>query len=57
MEPERPNEIPGVRKSSRVKFHTKQYSIPIMTGYEYDVTVAQFGDHRALHPDAHMFFM
>ena len=57
MKPEIPKEIPGVHKSSRVKYHTKQDYIPIMTGYKYAFAVAQLGDHGSLHPDAHMFFM
>ena len=51
MQPKYPNEIPGVRKSSRVNFHTKQYYIPIMTGYKYAVAVPQLEYHGALHPD------
>ena len=57
MKPERPKEIPGVRKSSRVNFHTKQDYILSMTGSEYATDVAQLEYHGALHPDSHMFFI
>ena len=57
MKPELPKEIPGVRKSSRIKFQTKQEYIPSMTGSKYTVAVAHLKDHRALHQDAQMFFM
>ena len=57
MKPERPKEIPGVHKSSIVKFQTKEYYIPSMKGYNYAPTVAQLEDRGALHPDAHMFFI
>ena len=54
MQPERPNEIPGVCKSSRVKFQMKQDYIPSMTGSKYAVYVYQLEDHGALHPDVHI---
>ena len=57
MEPEHPYEIPGVHKSSRVKFQTKQYYLPISTGFKYTVAMYQVEDRGALHTDAHMFFM
>ena len=57
MEPEHPKEIPGVHKSSRVKFQTKQDYIHIITGSKYAVAVDQLEDHRALHLDAQMFFV
>ena len=57
MQPERPNEIPGVCKSSRVKFQMKQYYIRSMTGYKYAVYLYQLEDHGALHPDAHILSM
>ena len=57
MQPERSNEIPGVRKSPIVKFQTKQYYISWMKGSKYSVTVAHLKEHRALHPDVHMFLM
>ena len=57
MKPERPKEIPGVCKSSRVKFETKQYYLPSMKGSKYTISVAQLEDHGSLHLDAHTFFM
>ena len=57
VKPERPKEIPGVSKSSRLKFQMKQDYIIIMTGSEYSVAVAQLKYHGALHPDTRMFFM
>ena len=57
MKPEQPKDIPGVRKSSRVKIQKKQDYIPIMTGSKYGVPVYQLEDNRALHPNAHMLCM
>ena len=57
MQPERPNDTTGVRKSLRVNFQTKQDYIPIMTGSKYGVPVYQLEDNRALHPNAHMLCM
>ena len=57
MKPERPTEIPGVRKSSRVKFQTKQDYIPITTGSKFAVIMVQLEYKIAIHPDAHMFSM
>ena len=57
VKPELPKETSGVRKSSRVKFQTKQDYIPRMTGSKYAVTVAHLEDHGALHPDAHILYM
>ena len=57
MKPECPKEIPGLRKSSRVNFQTKQDYISRMKGSKYAVIVAQLEDHGAIHPYAHMFFM
>ena len=57
MQPELPNELPGVRKYSRVKFQAKQDYIPITTDSKYAVAVSQLEDHGSLHPDAHMLFM
>ena len=57
MQPEHPNEIPGVCKSSRVKFQMKQYCIRSMTGSKYAVDLYQLEDHGALHPDAHILSM
>ena len=55
MQPEHPNKIPGVCKSSRVKFQMKQEHIHSITGSKYDVDVYQLEDHGALHPDAHIY--
>ena len=57
MQPERPNEIPGVYKSSRVKFQMKQDYIPSMTGSKYAVDMYQLEYHGALHPDVHILSM
>ena len=57
MQPERPNEIQRVCKSSRVKFQMKQDCIPSMTVSKYAVDVYQLEDHRALHMDAHILSM
>ena len=57
MKPECPKEIPGVRKSSRLKFQTKQDYISRITGSKYAVSVAQLEDHGALHLDANVFLM
>ena len=57
MQPERLNEIPGVSKSPRVKFQTKQYYTPIMIGSKYTISKAQLEDHRALHTDSHISLM
>ena len=43
MQPERPNKIRGVCKSSRLKFQMKQDYIPIMTGSKYDVDIQNQG--------------
>ena len=57
MKPELPKEIPGLHKSSRVKFQVKQDYMSSMTGSKYAVGVAQLEDHGALRPDAHMLFI
>ena len=57
MQSERPNETPGVCKSSRVKFQMKQDYIPSMTGSKYVVDLYQLEDHGALHPDAQIVSM
>ena len=57
MKPEHPKEIPGVCKSSRVKFQTKQDYIHSITGSKCAVSVAQLEDYGALHPYTHMLFM
>ena len=54
MQPERPNETPGVCKSSRVKFQMKQDYIPRMTGSMYDADLYHLEYHGALHPDVHI---
>ena len=53
---EDPVEIPGVRKSTRVKFQTREPYVPSMTSTKYAVAVTQLVDHGALHPDMHMQF-
>ena len=57
MQPEHPNEIPGVFKSSRVKFQMKQEYITSITGSNYAVDLYQLEDHGSLHPDAHILSM
>ena len=57
MKTEPPKEIPGVRKSSRIKFQMKKDYIPSMTGSKYDVGVTQLEDHGAIHLYSQMFFM
>ena len=57
MQPERPNEISGVCKSSRVKFHMKQDYVPRMIGYKYSVDMYQLEDHKEINPDAHILSM
>ena len=52
-----PEEIPGVRKSNRVRFQTKQDYIPSMSGSsKYAYAVTQLESSGALNPDAHMIF-
>jgi hypothetical protein len=52
-----PEETPGVQRSTRVKFQTKQAYIPTMTGStNYGYAVTQLEMQEALHPDAHRFF-
>ena len=57
MQPERPNEIPGVCKSSRVKFQMKQEYIPSITVSKYAVYVYQLEDHGSLHTDSNILSM
>ena len=57
MKPELLKEIPGVCKSSILKFQMKQYYILSITGSKYSATVAQLKYYRTLHTDSHMFFM
>ena len=52
-----PDEIPGVRRSTRIKFPTKQEYISSISGKsKYAYAVTQLESHGALHPDARMFF-
>ena len=57
MEPEGPFEIPGVCKSSKVKFQKKQDYILIMIGSKYAFGVSLLEYCRALYPDSHMLLM
>ena len=57
MQPELPNETPGVRNSSRVKFQTKHDHITNMIGSKYAVTMPQLKYNGAIHLDAYMLFM
>jgi hypothetical protein len=46
-----------VRRSTRVKFKSKQAYVPSMTGStKYGYAVTQLEMQQTLHPDAHMFF-
>jgi hypothetical protein len=55
-QPIAPATIPGVRRSTRVKFQPKDY-IPSLSGSsKYAFAVTQLETHGVLHPDAHMFF-
>jgi hypothetical protein len=48
-----PEEIPGVRRSTRVRVQTKPGYTPSMTGSsKYAYAVAQMERAQALHPDA-----
>ena len=49
--------IPGVCKSSKAKFQTKQFYIPIMIGSKRDVAVAQLEYHVLIHSNPHTLFM
>jgi hypothetical protein len=52
-----PAEITGVRRSTRVKFQTKQAYIPSLSGSsKYAFAVTQLEQQGVLHPDSHMFF-
>jgi hypothetical protein len=52
-----PEEIPGVRRSTRVGVQTKPGHTPSMSGSsKYAYAVAQMESEQALHRDAHMFF-
>ena len=51
-------EIPGVRRSTRIKFQPKEPYVPGMTGSKYAAATAllTIQDHGALHPDLHIQF-
>jgi hypothetical protein len=52
-----PEEIPGVCRSTRVKFPAKQGYVPSISGSsKYAYAVTQLESQGALHPDSHMFF-
>ena len=57
IEPEGPDEIPGVRNYTRVKFQTRQYYIPIMKGSKYAMYVNQLEYYGEIHLDAHILSM
>ena len=48
-------EIPGVRRSTRIKLQPKEPYVPSMTGSKYAAATAllTIQDHGALHPDLH----
>ena len=48
-------EIPGVQRSTRIKFQPKEPYVPSMTGSKYAAATAllTIQDHGALHPDLH----
>ena len=50
-----PEETQGVRRSSRVKFQTKPYYIPSMSGKKYENVNNQIECEETLHLYAHMF--
>ena len=51
-----PEEIPGVRRSTRIKFKRKPEYIPSMKGNRYAYAVTQLEDHGVIYPEAHMLF-
>ncbi len=53
---EGPEEIPGVRKSSRVRVATKAQYEPTMKGKSYAFAQTLMQEQAVLHPDAHEFF-
>jgi len=53
---EGPTEIPGVRRSSRVKIQAREPYVPSMTGSKYALASAQLHDYGVLHPDTHLLF-
>ena len=50
-----PEDIPGVHRSSRVRFQTKPDYIPIMSGKHYETINTQLECEEILYPDSHMF--
>ena len=51
-------EIPGVQRSTRIKFQPKEPYVPSMTGSKYAAATAllTIQDHGALHQDLHRKF-
>ena len=51
-------EIPGVRRSTKIKFKPKEPYVTSMTGSKYAAATAllTIQDHGALHPDLHRQF-
>ena len=49
-----PEEAPGVLISSQVRFQTKPYYIPSMSGKHHETINTQLECEETLHPDAHM---
>ena len=58
VQEQEPVETTGVRRSTRIKFQTREPYVPSMTGSKYGVAVTQLSkqNYGALHPDAHMAF-
>jgi hypothetical protein len=50
-----PAQIPGVRRSTRVKIAKQDY-IPSMSGSKYAIAIWQIEKQGVLHPDTHTFF-
>ena len=50
-----PEETPGVRRSSRVKFKTNTHYILSMSGKQYETLYTQVECEETLYPYAHMF--
>jgi len=51
-----PDEIPGVRRSTRIRFKTKPQHTPSMQGSKCSCAVTQLEDHGVIHPEAHSLF-
>jgi hypothetical protein len=49
-------EIPGVRKSTRVRVQTKPQYQPSFNGKKYEVAASQLDFPDILHPDSHLIF-